>query len=213
MFSKTKIYSKLKLRKWKKLSFEEKIDVLQEIENLQAKKLKRPVYKVVVKDLEKGVGGRCSYSTKSILIDIAEFDKDEDRFFVLATLFHEGRHAYQKDEIDDKENHHFLSKEYRWKKNLEGYVGVANSGDSISYYTMQPIERDADRYAIRQLRRLRIRFLFCKDFKRALDHSVYGYRQDKARARRELGFFYRIKIAFNNFKQRRRNKKNTKNKS
>ncbi len=208
MSLKSKIYSNFKLRKWKKLSMTEKIAVLQQIENLQAKKLKRPVYKVVVDDLEKGVGGRCSYSTKTIIIDVNEFSSDKNRFYLLSTVFHEGRHAYQKDEIEEKQNHHFLSKEYRWQKNLEGYVNIANSGKSIAYYSMQPIERDANRYAIRQLKWLRFRFLFNKDFNRNLQNCIYNYKQNKIRARKELGVFYRIKIAFNNFKMRKKKQKN-----
>lgn len=77
---------------------------MQQIENLQAKKLKRPVYSVVVEDLEKGVGGRCSYNTKRIIIDINEFSKVSNRFYLISIIFHEGRHAYQRDEIDEKQN-------------------------------------------------------------------------------------------------------------
>ena len=69
-----------------------------------SKKLKRPVYSLVVEDLEKGVGGRCSYSTKRIIIDINEFSKVSNRFYLISIIFHEGRQAYQRDEIDEKQN-------------------------------------------------------------------------------------------------------------
>ena len=101
-----------------------------------------------------------------------------------------------------------MSKEYRWKKTFDGYVNIKASGDTFSYYAMQDVERDADKYALKQLKKLRLKFLFSKDFKRTLKYRIKDYKETVKQAKKELGFFYRFKVAFNNFKQRRRNKKN-----
>ena len=208
MFELSRLYNNFKLRKWKKLSTEKKVAVFQEIENILAKKQDRPVCRIVVEDLEEGVGGRHIVSTHTIKIDSDKFFDNSYRFFLLSIYFHETRHSFQRDQIADKEKHHFLSREYRWKKTFDGYVNIKASGDTFSYYAMQDVERDADKYALKQLKKLRLKFLFSKDFKRTLTYRIKDYKETVKQAKKELGFFYRFKVAFNNFKQRRRNKKN-----
>ncbi|MBQ9792809.1 MAG: hypothetical protein IJW32_03620 [Clostridia bacterium] len=210
MFFKSKTYNKFKLRKWKKLSNEEKLVAYQELENIQAKKQKRPVYDIVVEDLEKNVMGRCSSSKKVIKLDIDLITKNEKRFYGMSVLFHEGRHAYQYDEITETDKPPIFSKKRKWKKNWEGYVSTAESDGVYSFYSMQPIERDAEKYALKRLKQFKLRYLFEKDFKETLKAEKNSFVKAKEKAIKELGFFYKIRVTFRSWQERRKNKKENK---
>lgn len=207
MFFRFLTYNKFKLKKWKKLNTKERLAVCQKIENIQAKKLHRPVYRVVIRDLQKGVGGTCVSSDKEILLMTNYFIKDERRFDLLSTLFHEGRHAYQFDEIMEKKKHCIFSRTYWWKKNMQGYINIAESGDTISFYSMQPIERDAEEYSYKRLRRFGFRYRKEKDYWTTLNRDKSDLKKDVLIAKKELGPFYKLKVAWKNRQERKRNSK------
>lgn len=207
MFLRFLVYNKFKLKKWKKLNTKERLAVCQRLENIQAKKLHRPRYKVVIRDLEKGVGGTCVSKNKEILLMTRYFLSDEKRFDLMSTLFHEGRHAYQFDEIAEKKKHCILSKRYWWKKNMQGYINIAESGDKISFYSMQPVERDAEEYSCRRLKRFRFRYRKEKDFWTTLGREQADLKKDVILARKELGPFYRLKVAWKNRQERKKDRK------
>ena len=207
MFFRFLVYNKFKLKNWKKLNTKQRVAVCQKIERIEAKRLRRPVYKVVIRDLQKGVGGTCVSSEKEILLMTNYFIKDERRFDLLSTLFHEGRHAYQFDEIAEKRKHCILSRRYWWKRNMQGYINIAESGDKISFYSMQPVERDAEEYACRRLRRFNFRYRKELDYWTTLNREKGDLKKDVILAKKELGAFYRIKIAWKNRQERKKNRK------
>lgn len=198
------VYNKFKLNKWKRLSTKERVEVCQKLENIQAKKLHRPAYKVVIRDLEKGVGGTCVSQNKEILLMTNYFLNDDRRFELMGTLFHEGRHAYQFDEVAEKRRHCILSREFWWRRNFQGYVSIADSGNTISLYSMQPVERDADSYAVRRLKSFRFRFRKEKDFWKAYNRLRDALKKDVELAKKELGPFYKLKVAWKSRQERKK---------
>lgn len=196
-------YNKFKYRKWKKLSYEKRAIAYQELENIQAKKQKRTSYRVVIKDLEENIYGRCVSSERVILLDIIFVLNIDKRFMGMSVLFHEGRHAFQYETINDPRKLHPFSKAYKWKKNFEGYVyGDEKQGDKYSFYSMQPVERDAELHAVKQLKKLKFKYRKDTKFLETLEKEEKSYDLVKEKAKKELGVFFRIRVAFRNWKQR-----------
>jgi hypothetical protein len=78
MLFKFLVYNKFKLKKWSKLSYPEKLKVCQKLEAIEAKRLKRSQYQIVVKDLdESNLAGQCSSSKHQLLLDDDYFKVDE----------------------------------------------------------------------------------------------------------------------------------------
>lgn len=203
MFFRFITYNKFKFKKWKNLTTAEKVKACQKLENIEAKRLRRDAYKVVIRDLKNGIAGTCVSADKEILLDTDYFLNDDKRFELMGVLFHEGRHAYQFDEINEKKKHCILSKAYWWKRNFQGYVNVAESGNTISFYSMQPVERDADEYAVKRLKHFWFRFRKEADY-----ISAYTWRKDELKrdiriAKRQLGPFYKWKVARRMRKERK----------
>jgi hypothetical protein len=198
-------YNKFKFKKWKRLSHSKRLKAYQELEIIQAKKHKRQPYKVIIKDLEEGVSGRCVSSERVIYLDVVFILNIEKRFFGMSVLFHEGRHAFQYEAINSKKKMHVFSKAYKWKKNFEGYVSGSDEKDKFSFYSMQPVERDAEHYSLKRLRQFRLRFKNEPDYIETLKREEISYDKVKEKAIKELGIFYRLRVAFRNWRERFKN--------
>ena len=119
------------------------------------------------------------------------------------TLFHEGRHAFQYLCCFQKNKYLFpFSYARKWKKNFQGYAN--GEKEPISFYTMQPVERDANKYALNRLKQFRSKFKENEIYENTLKLIEHEYIDDKITAKKELGAFYQIKVAYNNKKKRNR---------
>lgn len=198
-------YNKLKEKKWLKLSPIKRLKVFQKIEKYVSRKVGRECHDVIPRALEDTTYGICSHREKAIYLNEKLFIKDNLQFFALATLFHEQRHAQQFYIISTKKKFFKLSKAYRWKKNMEGYINAENK-DDYSYYSMQEVERDANKYAINELKKKRFRYRKERLFAITLEQKIKDYANVKDLAKKELGFFYRLKLLLRERKERNKNK-------
>lgn len=187
------IYRKLKTEKWNKLSAKKRLRVFSKIEKVTAKKQKRKPFIIVPKNFLDTTLGVCSYTKSEISLREEYFLKPNLQFLALATLFHEQRHIYQREVICSKKKIFKLSKKYRWQQEMRSYINYDGS-DKYSYYSMQEIERDANRNAIVRMEKLS--FLFRKDvnFINALEEKEVEYSLVKKDAKKELGKFYKLKL-------------------
>ena len=197
------VYNKFKFRKWEKLTPQQRLEVFQELEKIQAKKLKRPMAIVEPKNMPQNAKGLFSSQSNTIFLNTNYFFDDNLRFDGMFTLFHEGRHAYQHFVCFSTKRFGFFSKARKWKKNFSGYI--SGFGDEYSFYSMQPVERDANLYAFRRLKEFDFRFRYDSCFRATLDFEEYCLDSDKFKAKKDLGFFYRQKIS-NKTKQNAENK-------
>lgn len=194
-------YNKFKEKKWKKLSLEKRAEAFQALENIQAKKLDRPVYKVEFnEDLDESILGRCDNKKRIIQLNKIFIQDLAFRFLGMITLFHEGRHAFQYDCCFGDKEPWIFSNAYKWKKNFEGYVDGGE--DKFSFYSMQPVERDACKYALKRLRSFRFRYGNELFYFKTYELKVKEFEDTKQLAKEELGIFYKQKVALRNRKER-----------
>ena len=154
-------FPELQYDKWKELTPDERVEILQNLEVEVAQIEHRDALPVKSEDLGNSVFGQYSPQTNDIAINsnLIEADSKDDYLIVLDTYFHEGRHAYQfynfMEERIEPSNELFES----WNVNLNvlGY----NSGDYglfgyEEYYT-QPVEVDARVFAEEVMNKLDLR--------------------------------------------------------
>ena len=201
------VYRKFKTRKWNRLSPIKRLKVFQKMENIIAKKVGRPAYEVVPREWNDGTRGLCVYNEKKIYIKKDFFIDNNMQFLGLATLFHEERHAQQHFVVKSKKKISKFSKAYKWQKNMSAYIQYEGN-EKYSYYSMQEIERDANKFAIHQLRKLSFRFMFRNDriYKKSLEQKENEFDYVKEHAKEELGMFYKLKLFLRNKKEQRKNK-------
>ena len=202
MFFRFLTYNKFKKRKWKRLTPEKRAQVYQQLENIQAKKQKRDACRVVFREMEETSNGVHISAENKIQLNSKFVYRPEFRYYGMATLFHEGRHAFQYHAITTKKKLGFFSKARKWKKNFQGYT--SSDQDAYSFYSMQPVERDANLYAIRRMRRFRFRYRNDKLFANTLKDKEAQFDEVKNLAKRELGLFYGIRVALKNRKNRKK---------
>jgi hypothetical protein len=130
-------------RAWPLLSEKERLEVLTEIEAAAAALLGRKTRIVVFDDIN----------------DDGYFDEDKQRIVInrkksnnapltVETVLHEGRHAFQSDVIKGLLQH---KNKLDWAKNWKAYLDPANDDVEHFEYFLQPIEHDANRFALEQL--------------------------------------------------------------
>lgn len=141
---------------WEKLSLEQRVAALQQLENKVAEIEMRTPMEVQIKDLGDGYLGYQDYSNGNIVInsEMMASSNYNDFYEVMNTLFHEGRHAYQFYNLYDhviEQNSELVES---WRINLED-LGYEN-GDSglidfrhlgFKRYKAQPVEVDARVFA------------------------------------------------------------------
>jgi hypothetical protein len=198
------VYNKFKERKWKRLSPKKRWKYYQKMENITAKKVGRPVYEVIPKEWNDGTRGLCVYKEKAIYLNTDFFVKDNMQFFGLATLFHEQRHAQQHFVVKSKKKIWRFSKAYKWQQNMKGYIQYEGD-EKYSYYSMQEVERDANKNALQRLKKFRFRFRKEKLYKYTVAEKEKEFDYVKEHAREELGMFYKLKLFLRNRKERKKN--------
>lgn len=191
------VFSKFKLKKWKKLTPDKRYNVCVALEKKIARWLEIDPLKLEI--YEEGDSWNCfgafktAGKTKKIVINSNLLTEQRFRFHAIETIAHETRHAYQYTLISrDLKWYEFRAK--RWKRNWSGYF--SSSTDNIMYNN-QSVERDAQRYSLKILKKVRGKFRDEVDFKNTFDAVEYRYNQADLDARKEYGVFYKHRIEKN----------------
>lgn len=152
----------LKYENWKGLTLEQRTELLNTIEYRIAQIEHRPPLPIKVEKMASNVFGyQDSYNklialnSKFVMSDSKEAYKD-----VIDTIIHEGRHAYQHYNVDQKCVHDSLSEVNTWRENFYDpkyryysgntlvVIGPNKVGDvGFRLYYYQPVEIDARNFA------------------------------------------------------------------
>jgi len=179
---------------WENYPPQKRLKVLQALEKKMAKKQGRPWVNVEIHPDENwpnlGMfqvrGNRqVLYINNNLVLNHAY------RFFAMETIIHEGRHAYQYYVINNKNLHFYNVKERRWKENWKGYIP---SEENLTDYNIQAVERDAQGYTLKMLKRLAFKFRNEEAFHAALYANQRRYDDSEFEARKKYGAFYKRKI-------------------
>ena len=137
--------TELQPAEWSKLSLEERTRVFQRIENRAADIAGRPPMKVETESLSQNTNGYMDWESKRIVVnsDLLASDSPDALRKSVKTLIHEGRHAYQMNNVENSRTEPNVEKvNNAWQANLQtGYKTAALFGYPLYY--MQPIEVDA----------------------------------------------------------------------
>lgn len=109
---------------WRKLSFEERLEALQMLENDYAKKQGRAPRIVEAEKME-GLEYMGYYNPKQDLIKINEdhVKRDDYNYCCVETVIHEGRHAYQIDVIQYGSSSEDQMEVQKWAENAVALQG------------------------------------------------------------------------------------------
>lgn len=210
MFKKFFLFQKFKPRKWKKYSFDKRLEVIQKIENFYAKKQKRkPVEVVPRNDFVSTLYGSASYVNQIIFINSSLLTDSSKQFLLLSTILHEGRHIYQSDVVNKSYNDGRIprfSKAYSWMNSSDGYISYEENKDNYVDYANQSVELDANSYALKQLKKLKRKFKNDVNYQAEIINLTNWFENAKTEGRKKYGFFYKFKIRRKNKKQRKLNK-------
>lgn len=186
------IYNKFKLKNWFKFSPGKRQRIIERVEVKQARRQGRtPLHVIIRTDPNWGCLGMFESvrGKKLLYLNQKLITESRLRFHALETIFHEGRHAFQENLINS--GNHLSRRAKKWKQNYSGYF---SSKEDSTIYGFQPIERDAQKYAIRQLKRQAWRYRGEEDFERTLSSMTLRYENAVKLAREEHGLFYKFKI-------------------
>ena len=139
----------LSFEEWKELSFDERVAVLQKVENSIAEIAHRPACEVNTKKMGENTFGYFSPTTGDITLNETYIKSDsfEDYKECLDTIVHEGRHAYQHYNLTQREVHPREGDLSNWKSNEFEY-GYQNAQiNGFKSYWLQPQECDARAFA------------------------------------------------------------------
>lgn len=139
----------LSFEEWKELSFEERIEVMQKVEDSISEIAHRPPCEVNVKNLPELHFGYYSPNSYDITLNSRYIQSDSytDYKECLDTIVHEGRHAYQYYNLTEREVHPREGDLTNWKSNEfeYGYQDAETCG--FAAYWLQPQECDARAFA------------------------------------------------------------------
>lgn len=187
------LFSKFKGRKWNKYSAKKRYKILVALEKKVAKSLKLEPLELVIKEDDKWncFGAFTVVDEKqNIVINSKLITEPLFRFHAIETIAHETRHAYQYEIVSkDLKWYQFTAK--KWKQNWEGYF--SSSVDNV-IYNNQVVERDAQKFSIKFLKKHKYSD---REYKLTLRAIIDRYEEAEDNARREYGLFYKQKIERN----------------
>lgn len=190
------LFSKFKLKKWKNLNPEKRLKVFIALEKKVAKKLSIEPLKLELKDDENwNCFGAFTVinGIKKIVLNENLLYEPKFRFHAMETIVHETRHAYQFSVVSrELKWYEFTAK--KWKRNWAGYF--SSSTDNLMYNN-QSVERDAQKYSIKFLKKYKGKYWGEIDFRNTYEAVVYRYEQADIDARKKYGLFYKFKIEKN----------------
>lgn len=184
------LYSKFKARKWLKYSYEKRFKIFVELEKRIAKKLKIEPVKLEIKYEDWNCFGAFTTDTvnRKIVINSILLEQPKYRFHGMETIAHETRHAYQFSVISRKLKwYEFTAK--KWRENWAGYF--SSSSDNLMYNN-QAVERDAQKYSIKFLKKHQ--YNNDSDYIKTYNAVIDRYERADEDARRKYGLFYKQKI-------------------
>lgn len=142
---------------WKCLTPTERLETLQKVENAAAKIEHRPICDVKGESLGEGYLGYYNPNDNTITINTDYLNDSYTGYKEsLDTIIHEGRHAYQHYNVDQRQVHPSEGDCANWRENLHDNMwGIfpENYGYQIAEevgfqrYWMQPVEADARAFA------------------------------------------------------------------
>ena len=139
----------IRYEEWKELSFDQRLEALNELEHTIAEIEHRNPCPVYAEKLGEGHFGYFDPINKHIVINSEYINSDSftSHSEVLDTLIHEGRHAYQDYNLTEREVHPRQGEVENWRINEDefGYRDVETYG--FEDYRMQPLEADANAFA------------------------------------------------------------------
>lgn len=162
----------IRYENWSTLSLEERAAVLNRIEQKIAEIEHRPAVRVFVEDMKANSLGYHSNTEHKIALNAKYVGANNPNLHreVLDTIIHEGRHAYQRYNVDVKCIHESASEVKQWEKNFYdpewGYYSYRGQKIYIPFsdgkihdvgfrlYANQPVEIDARNFASDVLARL-----------------------------------------------------------
>lgn len=179
------------------LSLDERVQILQALENDQAQHCGREVFQVTPAAMaDLGDCGQIKPSEKIIEINREHIQRDELMLVAVSTTLHEGRHAYQRAAVADARLHPDPEQVRLWRENFAVYV--ANSPTSHFVYRFQAVERDADDFTETEMDKLfkdlEKRFGPVDDYRKYTQAAALEKQLVSAKAMEVLGSDYRIKI-------------------
>ena len=134
---------------WKEMSVEERASAIQDAEMRIAEIEHRPPCPIVLEPMGESTFGYFSPSDKTITLnsDYLESNSFNDYKETLDTLVHEGRHAYQDYNMNERQVHPRSGEVDNWRFNDHdmGYLDCETFGFEL--YAMQPMESDASAFA------------------------------------------------------------------
>jgi hypothetical protein len=138
---------------WKQMPLDKRVQLLQDLENDQAGKSGRSPYTVKPVAMERlRQCGSAKHDKRQIHVNEAHIRNNNLEFIAIDTVLHEGRHAYQRDVVENRIKHLNSEQAQIWKENADVYVN--NSEKMFLVYYNQPLERDAQDYAYNELNKI-----------------------------------------------------------
>jgi hypothetical protein len=187
------LFSKFKKKKWMKYGAEKRLKVLVALEKKVAKKLKiEPLILELHEEEDWNCFGAFSVNNgvKRIVLNQNLIYEPRFRFHAMETIAHETRHAYQHGIISKKLKwYEFTAK--KWQRNWGAYF--TSSVDDVMYNN-QAIERDAQKYSIKFLKKHKYPD---EDYIETFNAVCYRYDQAEVQAKKKYGLFYKFKIEKN----------------
>ena len=123
-------------------------------------------------------------------LNIKLLTEDRLRFQALATVLHEGRHFTQHYAANG-ELTIFDFRARRWQKNMQKYVPSAEDSE---LYSMQEVERDAQKFALRKMKAWKRKFEKEEDFWLIYENLQKRFTLAEQEAKEKYGKFYKHKI-------------------
>lgn len=202
MLSDDQLYQKFERGAWNCSTREERLALLQEVENRVAAEQRRDAMKIDVIPPENDAPGlqgyyidgeNCLFINERFVSGSSLGLNDYSAAAALDTVLHEGRHAFQHDFLRSFDNRASRQMGLEWALNTFCYMSASPSSSELqkALYVFQPLELDARRYARQRLRRINrsieLRTGKCDpQFEQAIDCSVRSERYYAGLALKEL---------------------------
>lgn len=187
------VFNKFKKHKWIKYSPQKRLKIYNALEKKFAKKQNRQAILVKLhQDSTWSCFGMFTVKNdqKVIILNQDLVIDPTLRFHGMETILHEGRHAYQY-EVVNKKLPWYAFRAKKWQKNWAGYI---SSSQSSSAYNHQIIEKDAQKYAFKQMMKLDSKFRGDPDWEHTLQINAMRIDSADKNARKDFGVFYKQKI-------------------
>lgn len=146
-----------KLENWINLSFDERVNLIQRIENQAAKVGCRSALSVETAPMGRENHGYMDWGAQRIVVNenLLHSNKLEDFRQCIKTLLHEGRHAFQYSNVTVERTEPNDEKYQAWALNLAtGYCSAKQHG--FKNYYLQPLEVDARTFSEAIVSRIKV---------------------------------------------------------